>query len=87
MKGIIVFYINFFPEYKQSVDDTLTLVKNHNRDLIEKVKNSDYDVMFVPTTKEASRVEKIDFDKPFPRFVVPVPNTIKIEEDEEEEDK
>jgi hypothetical protein len=37
---------------------------------MEKInKESNYQIMIVPTTKEACRVEKIDFDKPFPRYI------------------
>lgn len=69
LNGIIVFYINFFPENGQDAETTINLVRNQNKALEERVKESGYDLMFVPTTKEASRVEKIDFDQPFPRYV------------------
>ncbi len=70
MKGIICFYINFHPEYQQDVQATIDIVLKANQQLFEKIhKDSDYEVMVVPTTKEACRVEKIDFDKPFPRYM------------------
>jgi hypothetical protein len=70
MKGIVVFYINFHPEYQQDVQTTIDTVLKANAALLEKIhKESDYQVMVVPTTKEACRVEKIDFDKPFPRYL------------------
>jgi hypothetical protein len=76
-KGFIVFYINYFPEQGQNVDDTINLIRNQNKALLDKLKeDGEYDVMFVPTVKEASRVEKVDFGMPFPRFV---PNATKLE--------
>ena len=49
-----------------------------------------YQIMFVPTTKEANRIEKVDYDEAFPRFV---PRSVKsrpalmlAREDEESED-
>jgi hypothetical protein len=81
-KGFIVFYINFFPEQGQNVDETITLIRNQNKALLDQLKaDGEYDVMFVPTTKEASRVEKVDFDAPFPRFV---PNSTKIDPEDKE---
>lgn len=71
-KGILVFYINYFPDSGQKVEDIINIVRQQNKDLIDKLEGNgegDYKVMFVPTTKEASRVEKIDFDQPHPRFV------------------
>lgn len=70
MKGIIVFYVNFHPELNQDVGQTIDLMLKVNKELIEKVKEEcDYQIMIVPTTKEACRVEKLDFDKPYPRFL------------------
>ncbi len=70
MKGIIVFYINFHPEHNQDIKQMIALVKETNADLFEKIKSDmGYQVAIVPTTKEACRIEKIDLDKPFPRFV------------------
>lgn len=70
LKGFITFYINFFPELNQDVKVMMDMTQNYNKDVIEKLRAADYEVMFVPTTKEASRVEKIDLDKPHPRFVM-----------------
>jgi hypothetical protein len=55
-------------------------------------------LIIVPTTKEASRIEKVDYDSPFPRLVpkmvektkmvVPMPfKSEKPEKDEELEDE
>jgi hypothetical protein len=70
MEGIITFYINFHPDLGQDVEKTIEIFKQTNKDLIDSVnKDSGYRVAVVPTTKEACRIEKIDFNKPFPRFV------------------
>jgi chlorite dismutase len=70
MKGIVAFYINFHPEYNQDIQASIDIVLKANKEVMEKInKESDYMVMLVPTTKEACRVEKIDFEKPFPRFL------------------
>ena len=69
LKGFITFYVNFFPELGQDVKSTLDLALSYNKEAIEKIRAADYEVMFVATTKEASRIEKIDLDKPHPRFI------------------
>lgn len=70
MKGIVVFYINFHPEYNQEIQSSIDVVLKANKEIMDRInKDSDYQVMIVPTTKEACRVEKIDFDKPFPRYI------------------
>lgn len=69
MKGIIVFYINFHPDNGQDAQSSVDVMMRCNKEVIDKI-NSDgeYRVMVVPTTKEACRVEKIDFDMAFPRY-------------------
>jgi hypothetical protein len=70
MRGIVVFYIDIHPEFNQDIQQTIDIVLKANAALIEKInKDSEYQVMVVPTTKEACRAEKIDFDKPYPRFL------------------
>ena len=72
MKGLLVFYVNFPTESEKDVTETLALTKEFNKDWINEMHElGDYQVMFVPTIGEASRVEKIDFDQPFPRYVLP----------------
>lgn len=67
-KGFIVFYINYFPELNQNSDDIVKAIRAANQEALDKIKAEGlYDIMFVPTTKEATRVEKIDYEKPFPR--------------------
>lgn len=69
MLGIITFYINIHPEQGQELQQTVEIFKQCNKELFEKINDSDYIIAVVPTTKEACRVEKIDFDKPFPRSI------------------
>lgn len=69
-KGILMFYINFVPDSGVTVEQTTDLFRSQNKELLEKLKAAgDYEVMFVPTVKEATRVEKVDFDQPYPRFI------------------
>ncbi len=70
MKGIITFYINFHPDLNQVAEECVEIFRQCNKDLIAKInEEGTYLVAVVPTTKEACRIEKMDFDKPFPRFV------------------
>jgi|GEM_PF-6538785 hypothetical protein len=70
MKGIVTFYINYHPDLGQDLVQTIEVFKQVNKDLFEAIQNeSEYRVAVVPTTKEACRIEKVDFDKAFPRFV------------------
>lgn len=69
MLGIITFYLNFHSELEQDVKQTIDMFKLCNKELFDEIKEStQYRIAIVPTTKEACRIEKIDFDKPFPRF-------------------
>jgi hypothetical protein len=82
LKGFITFFINFVPGVEQDVKQTLDLAANYNKDVIEKLRAADYEVMFVATTKEACRVEKIDLDKPHPRFVA---NNVPVDDSDSED--
>lgn len=69
MKGYVIFYINFFPDLGQDMETIFKMIVSHNKEMLDRLKeHGEYDIIFVPTTKEATRVEKIDFDRPFPRF-------------------
>lgn len=82
MKGFIVFFVNFFPEQGQDVEATINVIRNQNKAIIDKITTeTGYEVMFVPTTKEATRVEKVDFDKPFPRFMRGATPVLETEEE------
>lgn len=102
MKGIITVYINLKKTQKidvsAQIDSIMTSVKEHNASLIQAVeKEGEYLVMFVPCFEEATRIEKIDFNAPFPRFLprnvdLPLPMNILMDrtpdgkdEDEDED--
>ena len=67
--GLINLFINFHPEVKFEVDEVLSVIKEVNKEAFDLIsKDGRYQIMIVPTTKEASRIEKVDFDMPFPRL-------------------
>ena len=80
MKGIVVFYINFESFDLEKITPILKLIKSENQPIVDKVLEDGYSVMFVATQNEASRVEKIDFDMPFPRYIAPHMDITKHEE-------
>lgn len=68
MKGMFIFYVNVTDEQK-SMSEIVDYIKQTNKQVFEKInKELDYEIAFFPTFKEACRVEKIDIEKPFPRF-------------------
>lgn len=69
MKGILIFYVNTHPDQNIQPAAMVEMFKAANKELIDRVnKESDYQIAFFPCTKEACRVEKVDFDQPFPRY-------------------
>jgi hypothetical protein len=69
MKGIIVFYINVHPEHNQDITQVISVFKEVNKEMFARIeKDMEYQTMIVPCTKESCRVEKIDFDMPYPRY-------------------
>lgn len=86
MKGILTFYINFHPDLGQDVSQTIEIFRQINKSLFDEINSeSEYRVAIVPTTKEACRIEKIDFDKPFPRSVPKNHTEIELAEKRREE--
>lgn len=70
LEGVIVFYVNFVKEEQVNRLEYLKSVRELNQIWIDRIEQEGrYAVMMVPTVAEASRVEKIDFNAPFPRFV------------------
>ena len=69
LKGIIVFYINFSKDDSRNQEQFMSFIRDTNKLWIERTEKEGYGTMFVPTVGEASRIEKIDFDFPFPRFL------------------
>lgn len=66
-KGILIYYLNrdTFTHLGSEEKILETLVKA-NQLLIKQSEESGHPVLFVPCVHEATRIEKIDFDKPFP---------------------
>jgi len=88
MKGYVVFYINFFPDLGQDIETIFKMIISHNKDMLDKAReHGEYEIIFVPTTKEATRVEKVDFDRPFPRFKPQSNKGIKAQVDDDDDDK
>jgi hypothetical protein len=96
LNGIITLYINFHPEIKLLPREVIAFIQTFNQDVLKQIADDGrYQIMFVPTTKEATRIEKIDYDSPFPRFVPKstksrpalMPKTVTKEEDDEEDEE
>ncbi len=70
IKGILNYYIYIPTEPAQDMPVIIDLFCKVNQAVFERVnRDSGYQVMVVPVTvKEACRVEKVDFDKAFPRY-------------------
>lgn len=66
IKGILIYYLNRDNFLHLGSEENIleTLVKT-NQSLIKQTEDT-YPVLFVPCVHEATRIEKIDFDKPFP---------------------
>ncbi len=70
MKGIITLFINRNDFKEQATEQSLiAMFKETNKFLIESCIEAGYQIMFVTTTDEASRLEKIDFDKPYAHII------------------
>lgn len=70
MKGIINYYL-YIPEGSNMESQTIIdLFYKVNQAVFDKVtREAGYHICVVPTNvKEACRIEKLDFDKAFPRF-------------------
>jgi hypothetical protein len=70
LKGVIVWFVNMYPDLGQSVSQTMHMIKDMNKPLLEKLAaDGRYVCLMIPTTKEATRIEKVDYDSPFPRYM------------------
>ena len=95
LRGIITLFINFHPETDYvNIPETLKLIKEINKEALDRTEEDGrFKVLIVPTTKEGSRIEKIDWDFPFPRLVPAGPSKASkpvvavVEEDKEDEDE
>ena len=69
LKGIVVFFVNLYPDLGQDVKMTMSTYKQMSKPLIDSMTSDGrYVPIFAPVHKEATRIEKVDFDAPFPRF-------------------
>jgi len=90
-EGIITLFINFHPETNVDIPETLKLVREVNEEVIDIIDSDGrYKMLIVPTTKEGSRAEKVDFDMPFPRIIPggparPIKPDVEDELDEDED--
>lgn len=82
MDGIVFVYVNFLPETsREDQQAVIDLTVKMNQAVMERInKETDYQVMIIPCVKESCRVEKVDFDKPHPRFF-PKTHVAVLEED------
>lgn len=70
IKGFLTFYINFDPEMAQgNIQQWLDLAAHYNKAALDRIRAENYEIVWVATTREASRVEKVDLDMPHPRVV------------------
>ena len=70
MDGIVFIYVNFLPDTtREDQQAVIDLTLKMNQSVMDKInKETNYQVMIIPSDKESCRVEKLDFDKPHPRF-------------------
>lgn len=66
MQGLICCYINRKDYEGKQEEEVLQIAVQDNQALIDASSDSGWAVLFIPTTNEGTRIEKIDFDKPFP---------------------
>lgn len=71
MKGLITFYIDRKNQTDSDQHQSLiNLIIEQNKEAIEYVKDAGYLIMFIPTTNESSRFDKVDFEQPFPFYSI-----------------
>lgn len=66
-KGMIVIYVNRDDNTLEKQSNAIDLINSLNSVVFTTLKEYGFHNFFITTANEASRVEKIDFDKPFPR--------------------
>lgn len=62
MKGFITYYVKIKVAEGMTLEDAIaqsvSFIKQHNKDVIETIKNSGFEMMFIPTYEESSHLEK-----------------------------
>jgi hypothetical protein len=78
MQGFVTIYVNR-DDYKTINDaHVMSLIKKYNTKAFEKASEAGFPIVLVTTVSEATRAEKVDFDKPFP--IKPPRGTIEYDE-------
>lgn len=62
MRGIVSFFINYVPGEEPKPEVLLDLIRKYNSDLLNKLENEGYKIMFIPTVRESSRIEIVKID-------------------------
>lgn len=63
MKGFITCFVNFAETAtNEQKDEKFHYIQAINKDLFVMLKKDGYEIMFVPTYNESTRMEKLDFD-------------------------
>jgi hypothetical protein len=84
MSGIVTIYVNR-EKYEEGEEETLLkAISEVNAAEMEAAAAAGFPIMWVPTISEATRTEKIDFDKPFPIFTAKLKTQAEIEIENQE---
>lgn len=68
MKGIITCFVNFAETAVDAEkDQKFQYLQAINKDLFTMLRKDGYEIMFVPTYNESTRMEKLDFETPILR--------------------
>lgn len=60
-KGLLIYYLNRNAFNNFDEEKLLDFIKKTNTNMVKESESRGYPVMFIPTTHEATRVEKVDF--------------------------
>ena len=62
MKGFITYYVKIKVTdgmtLEEAIAQNVSFIKQHNKDVIDTIRNSGYEMMFIPTYEESSHLEK-----------------------------
>jgi len=79
LHGVVVLYVNMYPDLGQDIEVTMKMVKEMNKPLVDRLdEDGRYVVLFIPTTKEATRIEKVDYNAPYPRYMAKSADVSKV---------
>lgn len=67
MKGFITYYVKIKladgMTLEEAIAQSVTFIKQHNKDVIDTIRNSGYEMMFIPTYEESSHLEKTSLEE------------------------